>query len=323
MAIDFHAHLAREDPAAPPFMRALFDVDGYLERQQEAGVELTVLSYAPGDLAGSPDELEKAKAEHDFLAGLVADHPGRFKALAGVDPHGGKVWLDEAERALDAGFAGLAFPTSSQGRYLDMDGAQDAFELANERGLLVFLHPSDSPVAVERLGDPVLLGWLGRPYDTGICLARMLLADTLASYPKIRMLVAHSGGMLPMLLGRLDHVYASFERRAQFAALAAAGGPGPPHPQQPVAEWAIEPALTDSPPSRRLDRLWFDTASYHPASLAAAIATVGAQRVVLGTDFPPAGDSPKPTLDLIEGLDIDPSERELILTGNARALLEG
>ncbi len=324
MAIDFHAHLASPDPEAPPFMAAMFDVDGYLERQQEAGVELTVLSYAPGDLAGSPEELEKAKAEHDFLAGLIQDHPQRFKALAGLDPHGGEGWLDEAERALEAGFTGFAFPTSSQGRYLDMDGAQDAFAFAEERGALVFLHPSDSPVAVERLGDAVLSGWLGRPYDTGICLARMLLADTLAAYPGIRMIVAHSGGMLPMLLGRLDHVYTSFERRARFAALAPPGGAGPPGPPGGMApvEGALEASIGDVPPSGRIGQLWFDTASYHRASLTAAIATVGAERVVVGTDFPPAGDSPRPTLELIEELGLAPEEREMILSGNGRELLE-
>src|SRR3712207_8062454 len=45
-AVDFHAHLARADPAAPSFMRLLFDVEGYLERQEAAGIGLTVLCYA-------------------------------------------------------------------------------------------------------------------------------------------------------------------------------------------------------------------------------------------------------------------------------------
>jgi aminocarboxymuconate-semialdehyde decarboxylase len=322
VAIDFHAHLAREDPEAPPFMRAMFDVDGYLERQEEAGIELTVLSYAPGELAGSPDELETAKAEHDFLAELIRAHPDRFKAFAGVDPHGGEGWLEEADRALEAGFTGFALPTSSQGRYLDMNGAQDALALAEERGVLVFLHPSTSPVPVERLGDSALSGWLGRPYDTGICLARMLLADTLAAYPGIRMIVAHSGGMLPMLLGRLDHVYSSFERRARFAALAGEGGPVPRPPgDEDPGEGALEASVEGDPPSRRIGQLWFDTASYHRASLLAAISTVGVERVVVGTDFPPAGDSPRPTLDLIEELELEPEQREMILSGNGRELL--
>lgn len=341
MAIDFHSHLAREDPEAPPFMRSLFDVEGYLERQEEAGLELTVLSYAPADLRGTPEELDEAKGEHEFLGGLVEEHRGRFAALAGLDPFGGDGWLEEARRALDSGFAGLCLPTSSEGRYLDADEAQDALALADEREAVVFLHPSDSPVDAERAGDAVLRSWIGRPYDTGICLSRMLLADTLSRYPRVRMVVAHSGGALPMLLGRLDHVHDGFKRRA--AVMAGGGGPpgggppgggppgggppgggppkGPPRADIPP-ERVVEPSLEGGPPSGRIDQLYLDTASYHPAAIQAAVATVGPDRVVIGTDFPPAGDSPAPTVELVKSMGLGPENTEKILTGNARELLE-
>jgi aminocarboxymuconate-semialdehyde decarboxylase len=334
MAIDFHAHLAREDPDAPPFMRSLFDVEGYLERQEEAGVELTVLSYALVDLGGGPEELDEARREHEFLGRLLQEHPGRFAAFAGLDPFGGDPWLEEAERALDSGFAGLCLPTSRDGRYLDADEAQDALALAEQREAVVFLHPSDSPVDVERAGDAVLGSWIGRPYDTGICLSRMLLADTLSRYPHVNVVVAHSGGTLPMLLGRLDHVHEGFKRRA--AVMARGGGPpgggppgppggGPPKgpPRASIApERALEPVIEGDPPSRRLDRVYLDTASYHPAAIQAAIEAVGVDRLVLGSDFPPAGDSPAPSLDLIKGMGLDAAATDKILSGNARELLE-
>src|SRR5689334_14879140 len=144
MAIDFHAHLARPDPEAPPFLRHMFDVEGYLEKQAAAGIELTVLSYTLADAQGSPEELERAKVEHEFIAGLVADHPGRFAGLATVDPWGGAGWLQEADRLLDGGFRGLCFPSSRQGTYLDSPDAEEAFALADERRAPVFLHPSES-----------------------------------------------------------------------------------------------------------------------------------------------------------------------------------
>jgi predicted TIM-barrel fold metal-dependent hydrolase len=338
VAIDFHAHLAREDPNAPPFMRSLFDVGGYLERQEHAGIELTVLSYALADLTGTEDELEDARAEHDFLADLIGSYPARFAALAGIDPFGGKPWLDEAERALDGGFAGLCLPTSRQRRYLDAPECADVLALAAERQAVVFLHPSDSPVDLERAGDGVLRAWIGRPYDTGICLARLLLAGTLDEFPRLSMVVAHSGGTLPMLLGRLDHVYDGFERRA---AMRAGGGPpgggppgggppgggppggGPPSPQgEPIPpEALVSPKLDGRRPSQRLGQLYLDTASYHPAALAAAVTAVGSDHVVLGTDFPPAGDSPRPTLDLVEAMGLPPEELELVRSGTARRLL--
>lgn len=337
MAIDFHAHLARDDPGAPPFLRHLFDVEGYVERQAEAGVELTVLSHALSDLEGGASELDEARAELEFLTEVAERHPGRFAVLAGIDPFGGPPWLEQARRALDLGCAGFCFPTSHAGRYLDSPEAQDALALANDAGALVFVHPSESPITAARTGDPVLEAWIGLPYDTGICLSRLLLADTLAGYPELRLVAAHAGGALPMVLGRLDHVLASFERRA---AMVGGGGPpgGPPGPPEgkgptggdrhkgPPADAvpdaaALEPSLGDPPPSERVGQLYLDTASYHPAAVRAAIAAVGADHVVFGSDYPPVGESPRPMLDVLAGMGLTPDEEAMITTTNARRLL--
>lgn len=345
MIIDFHAHLAPKDPAAPPFLGHLFDVDGYLERQANAGIELTVLSYALADLDGSGSEIDEARAQHAFLADLIGRKPRRFAALASVDPFGGPAWLAEAERALEAGFSGICLPTSRQGRYLDSPEAQEALAFANEHGAVVFLHPSDPSISIEQAGDFIVRDWIGRPYDTGICLCRMLLADTLASYPNVRVVVAHSGGPLPMLLGRLDAVYETLKRRASFGrgGPPGAGGPpggGPPSgppggagppggrpsfgpPGSAVSEAAaLRPAISETRPSERIGQLYLDTASYHAVSLRAAIETVGIGRVVLGTDYPPAGGSPKPTVELVQSMELTPDERDAILGVNARQLLE-
>ena len=64
-------------------------------------------------------------------------------------------------------------------------------------------------------------------------------------------------------------------------------------------------------------------ASYHPAPILAAIATVGIDRVVLGTDFPPAGDSPQAAIDVLDDAGLSDEAKEKILTGNGRTLLEG
>ena len=338
MAIDLHAHLARKDPEAPPFLAHLFDVTGYLERQEEAGIELTLLSYVPE----TPD-IERARSENGFLTELMAEHEGRFGAFAGVDPFGGPEWLELAAQALDDGYSGLCFPTSRNGRYLDADEAQDAFALADERGALIFLHPAESPVAVERLGDQVMEGWVGRPYDTGICLARMLIADTLSAYPGVTMVVAHCGGMLPMLIGRLGEAYETFERRAGLGIGPPSGGGGPPAggggppgggggppgggppkgPPRPLAPEAggIRPSIERGPLTNRLDQFRFDAAGHHPAALRAAIELVGVDRMVFGSDYPPAGDSPQAAIELLGNLGLSDQDREKVLSGNARGLL--
>src|SRR4051812_28924746 len=320
-AIELHAHLAAGDPASvPPFMAALFDVDRYLATQEAAGIELTVLSNALTEVPSDGDEIGEARKQHDFLAETIAKHPDRFKALAGVNPFGGPEWLEEGERALDAGLSGFVFPASREDRYLDEPEAQDAFALAEERGALVFIHPAEAPVTVEQAGDPMLAMWIGRVYDTGIALSRMLMADTLSRYPKLKVLVAHAGGVVPMMLGRLDQVHETFKRRAAIQARMGAGG-GPPGGATATAP-ALEPALDDPGPSARIDQLYLDTACYHPAAVAPAIARGGPDRVVLGSAPPPVDQSPNASVELISRLEVDESVRDRILSTNARALLE-
>ena len=322
MAIDLHAHLARPDPEAPPFMRHLFDVDGYVERQAEAGLELTVLSYALHDLKGTPDELELARTENDHLAELVASHPDRFAALAGIDPFGGGPWLEEAERALDSGFAGFCFPTSRQGAYLDAPEAEEALALANDRSALVFIHPSESALD-GRPGNALVEAWIGLPCDTGVCLSRLLLADTLSKHPNVRVVRRPLGGVLPLLLGRLDGVYEVLER---IAALSGGVPPGALPGQEPAgprgeAAAPLAPSVEGPPPSERTGQLYLDTATLHPAALRAAIEAVGVDRLVFGSDYPPAGSSPQAALELVNASGLSEDEREKVLSSNARQLL--
>ena len=63
--------------------------------------------------------------------------------------------------------------------------------------------------------------------------------------------------------------------------------------------------------------------SQRSAPIAAAIATVGIDRIVLGTDFPPAGDSPDAAIAVLDHAGLSDEDKEKILTGNGRTLLEG
>jgi predicted TIM-barrel fold metal-dependent hydrolase len=68
-------------------------------------------------------------------------------------------------------------------------------------------------------------------------------------------------------------------------------------------------------------RFYYDTAGSHPAAIRAAIAAIGVERIVLGTDRPPVGETPTETIDAIDAVGLTPDERDLILAGNARHVL--
>ena len=120
--VDAHSHLF---PAAwRPRGRMpddLFDVEGLLARQNEAGLDASVVSDPHiwyGDL--DPCDLERTREYNDFAAGLARDHPGQVRALGTASPFRGEEHVREAERALtELGLSGLALATSDGGRYLD------------------------------------------------------------------------------------------------------------------------------------------------------------------------------------------------------------
>jgi predicted TIM-barrel fold metal-dependent hydrolase len=76
------------------------------------------------------------------------------------------------------------------------------------------------------------------------------------------------------------------------------------------------------PLDSRLGQFFFDAAGHHPAALRAALELLGADRMVFGSDYPPAGDSPQAALELVDDLDLSQEDREKVLSGNARGLLE-
>lgn len=123
-------------------------------------------------------------------------------------------------------------------------------------------------------------------------MAQLLPAGIPSRYPNVKIISSHLGGALPMLMQRIDNQY----------------------------EW--ESPGAPEKPSTAARRLWYDTVGHgHVPAIRAAAETVGASRLVLGTDFPyESGDLFRRAISYIpEGLGED--DGAAVLDGNAAALL--
>jgi aminocarboxymuconate-semialdehyde decarboxylase len=230
-----------------------------LELMDAAGVDMQLLSASPqlpyfGDAGKAADA---ARVIDDLYGGLVAAHPDRFAALAAVPLPDIDAALEEAARALDElGFAGVAVTGTVQGRSI-ADAAFDPFlaEL-DRRGALLYVHPAGLGA-----GSPQLRGGLtwpvGAPVEATVAAAQLIAGGVPSRFPRLRILISHLGGALPMLLPRMDR---------QF-------------------RWAVPDA--PEAPSVAARRMWYDSvAQGHPGALRFAAETLGADRLALGTDFP-------------------------------------
>ena len=278
----------------------MFDVDGLLERQEQAGISVTVVSDPHiwyGDL--EPSDISRTREYNDFVAELARAHPGRLAALGTVTPWRGDDHVREAERALtELGLPGLALPTSDDGRYLD--SVPDAFwELVTGLGAPLFVHPGGTVVGQELMTMYRLGEVCGRPLDTTLTLARFVLTGTFERHPALRLLCAHAGGAICTIADRLDFGH---ELRAYA----------------PLGPWGdVELA---EPPSAHVSRLYLDTVTYGTAALRPALDRVGPARLVFGSDRPPVPFPLERSLGYVRALGLEAEAEDAVLGGNAERL---
>jgi aminocarboxymuconate-semialdehyde decarboxylase len=206
----------------------------------------------------------------------------------------GTVPLQDPERAAEAvrrirksGLPGVLIATRAGEHELDDERFTPFWAAADETGAVVYLHPGFG-AASPRYRDFGLVNGLARVEDSTVTMARLLCAGIPARYPGMKLVVAHGGGALPYVLGRLrrNHV--------------------------------INPDTT-ADPMESFAALYFDSVVFDPKALAFLVDLVGPDRVLLGSDYPfPIGDlTPRGVLDQAG---LPERTHAAILGGTARAL---
>lgn len=297
-----HLELAREvcgytaDRTRLPYFPALYDLELRTALAKEQRIDRQIICLPPFYFAYKADPklgLEVCRSGNEALAAAVAQAPDRFAAFATVPLQSPDEAVAELRRAvLELGHWGVEIGSSVAGAPLD-DRRMDPFWAACcELDVPVFMHPHHE-LGGERAGAYYLGNLFGNPSETGLIGARLIFSGVFERFPNLHVILAHAGGTLPYLIGRLDHGY-----RVRG-----------------------ETKTIPKPPSAYLSRFFFDTIAHDDALLAYLVGRVGAGQVVVGTDrpFDMGIDDPRGTVQRIPGL--DERERAAILGGNARSFL--
>ncbi len=301
MVIDCHSHLVPKSWFHPKSPQAIFNIEGLLEQQDKAGVNLTVFGNNWIRTPSGRDSLDIVKEFNEFATEVTTKYPGRLLGLASAVPFGDDRMLRETEHAIrQCGLKGIMVGSSVDGEYLDSPRALPFFELVTELDVPLFVHPPRVTIGAEKMEIFRLPEMVGRPFDTTLSLTRFILMGGLEKFPKLKLICAHVGGALPMLPGRLGFGY-ELRRDMSF---------GP---------W--EPDVLTKPPAAYIQQLYLDTVSLHTPAVLCAVQTVGADRVVFGSDFPPVPIPLKRFVEVVEALAVSKEEKEKILGGNAAKLL--
>jgi aminocarboxymuconate-semialdehyde decarboxylase len=262
-------------------------------RRQRVDLQALSLTTPMVNWASAGFGLALAQAYNDAASAAHQRHPGHFVGLATLPMQAPELALKELERCAKLpGMRGLYLATNINGAELDEKRFWDVYAKAEELGWTIYLHPVDT-IGRERTTRYYLKNLLGNPYDTGVAAASLLFGGVLDAFPKLEVNLPHAGGTFPWLIGRLDH------------------------------GTKVRPELKHMKrmPSDYLRRFSYDTIGHDDRINAALVRLVGADRVLLGTDycFDMGLTDPVTTVDRIKDLSI--SEANQIKGENAARLL--
>ena len=274
------------------------DVEGILTAQDEAGIDRVLLCPWVPLLyydAEPEDGLERARIQNEALAALVRDHSERVAALGAVPLQDPQLAADELRALMDADvLKGVEVAASVRGVFLGDDRFEPLWEAAEATGALVFIHPTTRGFDSPAFQDYYLWNTVANPLETATTAAHMVVAGVMERHPKLRVLLAHGGGALLAVRGRMRHA----------------------HGFQPQARSRLGESPDDS-----LRRFYFDTLTHDEALLRALIDYAGADHVLLGSDYPfDMGDARH--VETVRALELDSDVEARILSGNAEELLE-
>jgi aminocarboxymuconate-semialdehyde decarboxylase len=263
-------------------VREFVDLGRILEEQDRAGVDMVVLCPWVNLLG------RETARQNEGLAAIVG---ARVAAL-------GTANLERPDELVelmrDGRLSGVEVAASVDGDYLGHERFDGFWAAAEETGAVVFVHPTTRGFGIEALNDYYLWNTAGNPLETTITAAHLVMAGVLERHRNLRLLLAHAGGAILALRGRLRHS----------------------HTFQPEARSRLGESPVDS-----IRRFYLDTVTHDPTLLRAAIDFVGADHVLLGSDYPFDMGLERPA-EPVRELGLDPADEALVLGGNALRLLD-
>ncbi|MGW0908570.1 amidohydrolase family protein [Streptomyces sp. NPDC002853] len=274
----------------------LTDVKARLRAMDAQQVDVQLVSPSPSHYHYWADEETAEKVyrlSNEATAAHCAAAPSRLRGLGLAPLQHPRLAVAALDHALDAGLLGVEISSHAPGRELSDPALDPLWARAEQAGALLFLHPFGCTLD-ERLDQWYLSNSVGQPAENAIALSHLIFSGVLDRHPGLQIIAAHGGGYLPSHIGRADHAW---QARSDAGATCA------------------------HLPSSYLRRLYFDSLVHDPHVLRELVRVAGADRVLLGSDFPFDMGSDDP-LGALRAARLDHDGFEAVRGATAAALLD-
>src|SRR5262249_37764205 len=271
------------------------DLDDRIAKMDAMGVEVQVLSaslvHQGLEWADAQTALRLARTTNDWIAKAVATHPARLIGLGPLPLHVPALAVAELERCFaELGLKGVAISTTAGGLELGDGALRPFWAKAEELGAVVYIHPGGN--RDRRFKRFHLWNSVGQAFEEAMAIASLMYDGVLEQFPKLRICISHGGGYMPYYMGRIDRNY---------------------------VEKSNTRVNMSKPPIDYLRMLYFDSCVYERPVLQNLVDKVGAERVLLGSDYP-VGET-KPVEFVTETAALSDTQKQQIVRTNAMAWL--
>lgn len=280
-----------------PLPTKFIDLKQRLADMDQQGTAIQAISLTtPMNYWGDGDiSLKLARTWNDGASAAHLAYPKRLVAFLTLPMLFPDRAVDELNRASKLpGMRGVYIGTNIEGRDLDDPLFEPIFARIEALELPIFLHPLTT-VGGSRTQAYYLSNLLGNPFDTAVAACHLIFGGVLDRHPKLQVNLPHGGGALPILIGRIDH------------------------------GWRVRPEIEKlhmaHAPSTYLQRFTYDTIVHSKSVMEFVIREVGAERVMLGSDYCFDMGYERP-LELLEQVNITSAQRKMILGQNAARILK-
>jgi aminocarboxymuconate-semialdehyde decarboxylase len=213
-----------------------------------------------------------ARMQNEFIAAVAERHPERFTGMATVPLQDPALAIAELRHARETlGLRAVEIGTCPGGRDFDDPALFAFFQACRDLGMVIFVHPAVPLIGSERMTKYYFPLIVGNPLETALAISTLIFGGVLERLPDLRICFAHGGGAFPFMLARLDH------------------------------GWKVRPegpAAIPRPPRDYARRLFFDSLTLSADNLRYIVQQFGADRVVLGSDYPFDMGDPDPARSL-------------------------
>lgn len=276
-------------------LKKMLDPQHQLEDMDRRGINVNVVSSATviqGTSWADPQtDLALNQRCNDRIAEWVSNNPDRFVGSFTLPLQDVDLALHEMERAVKRLHLRVAnLCTQYRGAYIGEQRYWPFWELASALGIVVWIHPDGiRDLWFQKFG---MWNSIGQSIEEAKVMASIIYEGVVERFPNLKIVISHGGGYAPHNMGRMD---------------------------RNVINRPDSMANIGRKPSEYLRSFYYDTCLFDPAILRALIDRVGADRLVMGSDYPVGDPDPIGFIQKCPGLTAE--EQDLLIGGTAAKLL--